>query len=297
MFPLNVQATAGWPIKKTPRYSTITQIPASGRSPIKIATMLFPLWDFVMDFTYIRGDATGTNTAWQQLVNFYMAVQGAADTWLFLDPYDNLVGSYTITGSVQSGSGIFIAGETVTQTHSGASATLLFAVTGSNNMIIGPWSPVGHPPVASYPWTGATSGAVYNPTSGATIFTSQAIGTGDGNTTAFTMYRSLVTGGAQDLIQNFAGGTPPNYTVGSAPYSYGSFPYIYVNGVLQTSGYSINQYGTLTFTTAPTAGYPIAWVGVFLYLCAFEEDSWKELSENLYTYWSLEGLKFSSILL
>jgi len=91
------------------------------------------------------------------------------------------------------------------------------------------------------------------------------------------------------LIQNFIGST--------APYSYGTFPYVYVNGVLQTSGYTVNEYGTLTFNTAPTSGYSIAWTGGFQYRCVFESDSWSELAENYYQLWTLENLKFSSYLL
>lgn len=277
VFPLNIQATAGWPVKKTPRYNTITQFPASGRSVIRIPTMLFPLWDFVFDITYIQGDPTGVDTTWQQLVNFYMAAQGAANDWLFLDPYDSLVGSYTITGSVVSG--VFVNQEVVTQQSTGASATLLFAVSGANNMDIGPYT--GTPDSnTSHHWVGQSSGAQYSPTDTPVLLTSQGIATADNVTTEFTMYRSLIVGGAQDLIQNFV--NPPS---------------IYVNGSLTNSStYTINQYGTLTFNTAPVTG-TIAWTGSFYFRCSFKQDSWDSLEEDYYQIWKMDGLKFSSVLL
>lgn len=114
--------------------------------------------------------------------------------------------------------------------------------------------------------------------------TNQNIGTGDGSTSVFTMYRSLVTGGAQDLIQNFDGA-----------------PTIKVAGVTQTltTDYTIDQYGTLTFTAGhiPTAGQAITRSGQFFYRCAFLGDSWDSLQEELYKIWTNHEVKFRSILL
>jgi len=48
-----------------------------------------PVWDFEIDLTYIYGDLNQTNTAIQQFLDFYQRMHGAADDWLFYDPYDN----------------------------------------------------------------------------------------------------------------------------------------------------------------------------------------------------------------
>jgi len=85
------QMSYSWPVKKTPRFKTIIQTPASGRGEVRIPLMLFPLWDFQYDLSYIIGDATQSNSAWQVFVNFFMAVQGGGSDWLFEDPYDNSV--------------------------------------------------------------------------------------------------------------------------------------------------------------------------------------------------------------
>jgi hypothetical protein len=190
-----------WPIKQTPFYNTIKKTPASGRGENRISTTNFPRWKFALDVSYLRGDNQGVNTAWQTLLNFFMAVQGSFANWLFLHPFDH-------------------------------SVSLM--------------------PIA----------------------------TGNGSTLAFSMIRTLVSAGAQELIQNFV--SPPS---------------IYLNGVLQGSGYSIDQYGTITFTVAPGAGVVIVWTGQFYYLCHFSDDAWEELQEDYYQLWSIHELKFESVLL
>lgn len=279
-FPLTFNQAVGWPIKQTPRFSTIIQTPATGRGVIRIPTMVFPLWDFEVDITYLTGDNLGSNTPWQTLVNFYMAVQGAASDWLFLHPYDNIVGSYTIAGAYTSGKFNTWSRETVTQTSTGASATVI--TVSSTQLTIGPYT---GSPDSSHTWVGQSTGAVFTPSATPTLSTSQSIGTGDGSTAAFSIVRSLVSGGAQDLIQNFV-----------------NAPSIYVAGTLQTSITNYtgpDQYGTITFTSGhiPTSGQNISWTGQFYYRCAFTEDKWGELKEDMFQLWSMDGLRFHSVLL
>lgn len=83
--------TFQWPIKSTPRFNTITQMPASGRGPVHIPLYQFPLWDFDWVLSYIPGDATGVNTTYQTLINFFIGVQGSGQAFLFLHPYDHTV--------------------------------------------------------------------------------------------------------------------------------------------------------------------------------------------------------------
>ena len=80
----------GWPVKKTPSFSTVVQTPASRRGEVRVSLTPVPVWNFELDLTYIYGDLNQTNTGIQQLLDFYQRVQGASDDWLFLDPYDNL---------------------------------------------------------------------------------------------------------------------------------------------------------------------------------------------------------------
>jgi hypothetical protein len=280
IFPLTFGSAVGFPIKQTPRFNTITQTSASGRGQIRIPTMQFPLWDFSIDVAYLAGDNQGVNTPWQQLINFYMGVQGAASDWLFLHPYDNIEGSFTVAGTLTSGR--FITRETVIQTTTGA--TVAEITVAANQLTIGPWN-IAQTPDNSHTWVGQTSAAVFTPSAVPVLSTSQSIGTGDGTTAAFSMVRSIVSGGAQDLMQNFVFN-----------------PNIYVAGSLSTpvTNYTgPDQYGTITFTAGhiPTGGQNISWTGGFMYRCAFTDDSWSNLAEDYAAIWSMEELKFHSVLL
>lgn len=72
---------------------------------------------------------------------------------------------YAVLGSVTSG--VFVPGEQVVQKNTGATATLVGTVTGTNAMIIGPQTVAAADPLDI--WTGQTSGAVYTPNSTSTV--------------------------------------------------------------------------------------------------------------------------------
>lgn len=294
LFPLTFGSAVAFPIKQTPEFATIVQMPASGRGPVRIPLREFPLWKFVIDISYLTGDAQGTyrgsvmggGTPWQQLINFYMSVQGRAGNWLFLHPYDNSVGTYTVTSSAHSG--VFQVGETIIQGTTLATANFI-SVSGTTYTISGYSGTTA--PDNSHTWIGQTSGATFTASATPTLVTSMSFGTAVGGANqAFSMIRTFTSGGAQDLIQNFVG------SIGV----YG--PSIYDNGTLVTNSggtnYTIDQYGTITFTGyTPTVGHTLSWAGRFYYLCSFEEDKWDNLEEDFYQIWSMSGLKFTSVLL
>ena len=100
------------------------------------------------------------------------------------------------------------------------------------------------------------------------------IGTGDGTTTTFQLARTF--GGASKLI----------YYVNSTNRN----PKIYVNGSVVSSGYSISSTGLVTFTTAPTSGYTVAWDGQWYWLTRFHEDSIE--SENIAgSFWVVKKIE------
>jgi uncharacterized protein (TIGR02217 family) len=86
--------------------------------------------------------------------------------------------------------------------------------------------------------------------------TNQAIGTGDGSMKTFTMFRS---------IDGWTG-----------PVAYVSLTTaVYLNGVLQSSGWSVTNgapYATITFTSAPGNGATITATFTYDYICRFSED-------------------------
>lgn len=93
---IDTTMTFQWPVKKTPRFKTIRQMPASGRGELAISLFQFPLWDFEYKLMYIPGDTSGviggcSTATYNTIVNFFMGVQGSGSAFLFLDPYDNTV--------------------------------------------------------------------------------------------------------------------------------------------------------------------------------------------------------------
>ncbi len=107
----------------------------------------------------------------------------------------------------------------------------------------------------------------------------QTFGTGDANTTEFQLTRSI--GGGIDIIQNLNG-----------------TPTIFVNGqYFAPSNYSISSTGLVTFNSAPADGSILSWTGKFYFRCRFNHDAYENLEQFMYQIWSLEGMKFISVIL
>lgn len=110
--------------------------------------------------------------------------------------------------------------------------------------------------------------------------TGQAIGTGDGSTTAF------------QLIRAFGGFIEPML----APNT-GATINIYLNGVKQTSGYTVSGWGTstpgmLTFVSAPGSGVAITADFTYYFPCRMSDDN---LPLSLIFAQTYEAKKFSFI--
>lgn len=89
--PTAQQFGVAWPIRKTPVWNTIVQKPASGRGELRIALQNYPRWQFDLDVSYLKGDATLPTSYFATLVGFYLQAQGQAADWLYTDPYDNRI--------------------------------------------------------------------------------------------------------------------------------------------------------------------------------------------------------------
>lgn len=104
--------------------------------------------------------------------------------------------------------------------------------------------------------------------------TLQAIGTGNGSATQWQLARTY--GGFTDLI----------YDIKASP-----VPKIYVNEVLQTTGYSIGSTGVLTFTSPPTNGHAITATFDYYWRCHFIEDE-MEFEAFMYKLWTAKTVEF-----
>lgn len=84
-------AGPGWPVKKTPAYRTIRQMPANFRGENRISLTTYPVWKFELEFASLRGDFSQLSSGLAALAGFMGQVQGSFQPWLFTDPYDNAV--------------------------------------------------------------------------------------------------------------------------------------------------------------------------------------------------------------
>lgn len=105
--------------------------------------------------------------------------------------------------------------------------------------------------------------------------TGQSLGSGDGATTAFTFVRSL--GGFAE---------PVGWVTGA--------PAIYLNGIAQTSGFTITPPNILTFASAPASGVAISADFAYAFQCRFLDDAmdFENLMQNL---WAVKSVKFRSV--
>lgn len=198
-----------YPWKKKPKWNTLVNTPASRRGQVRIPLQQFPIWEFDLNMSYLKGTEQ-INSAYEYLIGFYNDVQGGAKSFLFIDLNDFNV---TQTGTVGSTEGL--------------------------------------------------------------------LAVGDGVTTQFQLVRQW--GGSVDIVQN----------PGPAPIN------LYVNGTLQTitSQYTYTtQGGVITFVTAPPVNAVITWSGTFYYRIRFMEDTLDDLQQIYYQVWSLESLKFESVI-
>lgn len=72
---------------KTPEWKTITHRAVSGKET-RTSLMSYPLWNFSLSYNLLRDDLTNEL---ENLIGFYNNVKGSFDTFLYLDPYDNVV--------------------------------------------------------------------------------------------------------------------------------------------------------------------------------------------------------------
>lgn len=106
--------------------------------------------------------------------------------------------------------------------------------------------------------------------------TAQAFGTGDGSTTTFQLKRTL------------GSATCPIYAYTTAT--------IFDNGVQKTvtTDYTIDSYGLVTFTSAPTNGHALTWTGTYGWYCRFDSDN-IDFSNDMSKIWSSKSISFTTV--
>lgn len=82
-----------WSTFKRPTFSTRISARQSGRE-VRAANYIYPLYEFELSYEVLRADTVLVEL--QQLMGFFLARQGQFDTFLFMDPTDNLVTSQVV---------------------------------------------------------------------------------------------------------------------------------------------------------------------------------------------------------
>jgi uncharacterized protein (TIGR02217 family) len=76
-----------YPVVRTPVFKTLIQQAVSGQEN-RAALQVYPRWQWTLSFNFLRDDA---NDEFHTLLAFFLARQGAYDSFLFTDPDDNAV--------------------------------------------------------------------------------------------------------------------------------------------------------------------------------------------------------------
>src|SRR5579862_5714186 len=74
-----------YPVTRTPIFRTLVQESVSGREN-RAALQLYPRWKWNLSFNFLRDDS---NNEFRTLLGFYLARQGAYDSFLFDDVDDD----------------------------------------------------------------------------------------------------------------------------------------------------------------------------------------------------------------
>jgi len=115
---------------------------------------------------------------------------------------------------------------------------------------------------------------LFNDTSDNSI-TGQQIGIGDGSATKFQLVRTL--GGFVEPMKAIKG-----------------TPAIYLAGIAQGSGWSVDANGMVTFAAAPATGVSITADFNYYFRCRFLQDT-SEFSQFMYQLWENKKVQFKSI--
>jgi uncharacterized protein (TIGR02217 family) len=87
-----------WSVTKAPTFQTRIQRAVSGRE-LRALDYPYPLWQFTLVFAFLRDNPAAGLDELRTLMGFYLACQGAYDTFLFQDPSDyQVIGQYLGTG-------------------------------------------------------------------------------------------------------------------------------------------------------------------------------------------------------
>jgi len=93
------------------------------------------------------------------------------------------------------------------------------------------------------------------------------------------------TKGPYQLVRGLGGFTEPVFLLNGSPT-------IMVAGV-QTSAFTVDPHGRVTFDAAPAAGAQLSWTGSYYWPCRFDDDT-LDFEKFVFNMYSVKALKFST---
>lgn len=110
--------------------------------------------------------------------------------------------------------------------------------------------------------------------------TDMPFGTGDGNTAAFQLARTLKASGFAEPVMNLNG----------------SVTNVKSNGnTVNPANYSVSSSGLVTFNSAPAANAALTWTGAYYYRARFEEDE-RDFEQFMNQLWQSGSVKLVACL-
>lgn len=305
LFPRLIGLT--WDIKKRPTWGTAIQTAISGRE-VRVTNRVQPIWEYELTFSVLQDSnrpptfPPGTNTSTFSGGHFPATTYYVQTTWL--SPAGESEPSPEGTQAVGAGNLLSISPQGTPPTGATGWNAYVGLWSGGEMLqgtqaISSPWNEPTTGIVASYPpynfsyWTdfealhgfyhqrqGAfDSFLLYDPSDFELLNGAINIGVGDGTTTAFELAEDY--GAAIMLTQN-----PVQVQV-------------FLNGVQQSSGYTIGSPGSqtagiVTFTSAPGAGVVVSANWTFLQRVRFKADQ-VEFNEFLSNLWEASSIELISV--
>lgn len=111
-----------------------------------------------------------------------------------------------------------------------------------------------------------------------TSVTDQALGTGDGTTTAFQLVRTMTGTGGNTFVE------PVWLPIGT--------PVVKINGT-PTVLFTLGATGLITFNSAPANGAALTWTGTYNWPCRFDDGS-ADFQKFMTNFWELKKISFTT---
>lgn len=259
-------------VHKKPAFNTRINVSSSGYE-VRNAMQEFPRWDFELEYSFLE-DRTGADSSLRTIMGFFLARQGAFDSFLFKDPDDYMI----LNSPIGVGDGvttIFYFGREM----AGGFVERIGQVDTDNDIVIGTATvDEAHTiPVTPGPYTIDV---------GTTNLTDLGVTTDLG-----VPYIKVTSGlGTGEYMVNETTGV---YTFASADqgdsilisYGYEAF-----------GGYEITLPNMVTFDVAPDVGAPITASFQYYFVCRFMEDQmdFEKFADKL---WNLQQCEFRSLII